>query len=358
MVVLEAEPLLSAHSSGRSAAMCIDNYGSATTRALTRASRAALERGDLLTRRGFLHLADVDHLDEVARFVEDGRREGVVTELLDGAQARALFPPLREASAVAAAYEPGAADVDVARLHEHYVSALRRAGGEVRVGARVTWAERAQDTWHLGLDGGSRLLADVLVNAAGAWADVLATLAGMQSLGLQPLRRTAFVASRAADRAVDRAWPLVHDAGERWYVRPEGDGVLGSLADEQPNPPEDVRPRELDIALALDRINEATTLDLRHVRSSWAGLRTFAPDRDMVLGPDPKERSFVWYAGLGGFGIQTSPAAAELVAALAVGEPPGDHLAAIDVSGLSAGRPTFTDIEGSTNVPGGPQCPP
>jgi D-arginine dehydrogenase len=159
--------------------------------------------------------------------------------------------------------------------------------------------------------GAGPVRAGVVVNAAGAWADDVARRLGVSPVGLRPLRRTAAVARTAS---VDRAWPLVSDVAERFYFRPEGTGVLISPADETPSEPCDARPDDESVALAIERVNAATTLNLRSVVTAWAGLRTFAPDRNPVVGPDPDEPSFCWLAGQGGFGIQTAPALAELTA--------------------------------------------
>ena len=238
-------------------------------------------------------------------------------------------------------WEPDAADIDVAGLHQAYVSAMRRLGGEVRAASPVAELTRVGPAWRAQVGDGT-VLAERVVDAAGAWGDALAGLAGVRPVGLQPRHRTAFTTTLpdAWDPAEAKTWPMIQDIGEGWYFKPEGDGLLCSLAEEEPSEPCDAKVRELDVALALDRIDEATTLGLRHVRSSWAGLRTFSPDRDLVLGPDPAEPSFSWYVGLGGFGIQTAPAAGELVAALALGDalPPEARSAGVDPVALSPAR--------------------
>ena len=248
---------------------------------------------------------------------------------------------LRPTHAASAVWEPDAADIDVAALHQAYVSTMRRLGGEVRTTAPVTELARVGPAWRA-VVGGDTVLAERVVDAAGAWGDELAALAGVRPVGLEPRHRTAFTTSlpSAWDPAEARTWPMIQDFGDGWYVKPEGDGLLGSLSEERPSEPCDARVREIDVALALDRLDEATTLGLRHVRSSWAGLRTFARDRDLVLGPDVAEPTFSWFVGLGGFGIQTAPAAGELVAALALGEaPPAEVLAAgVDPAALSPAR--------------------
>jgi D-arginine dehydrogenase len=186
-----------------------------------------------------------------------------------------------------------------------------------------------QNGWIVTLDGGATVRADVVVNAAGAWGDVVAARAGLAPVGLQPLRRTAFMTP--SRHSGSERWPLLADVDHQWYVKPDGIQFLCSPADEQPSEPCDAKPEPIDVALAIDRINEATTLDIRHVASSWAGLRSFVGDRSMVIGPDPAEPRFVWCVGQGGTGIQTSPAAGQLVADLLLGGEPGPSFAAVDL---------------------------
>lgn len=346
VLLAETEPVLAHHTTGRSAAMFLETYGTVQTRRLAIASRAGFEEPpgldrSLLTPRGFLVVGGPDHLvgieDEAAR-----SQELVPSvRLLRSEEVSDVCAALRPTHAVAAVWEPDAADIDVAGLHQAYVSAMRRLGGEVRVSAAVTELIRLGPSWRVAV-GDETVLADRVIDAAGAWGDELAGLAGVRPVGLAPKHRTAFTTSLPAawDPAEARPWPMIQDFGEGWYFKPEGDGLLCSLAEEEPSPPCDARVREIDVALALERIEEATTLGLRHVRSSWAGLRTFAPDRDLVLGPDAAEPSFSWYVGLGGFGIQTAPAAGELVAALALGDalPPEVVLAGVQPEALAASR--------------------
>lgn len=351
VLLAEAEPVLAHHTTGRSAAMFLETYGTVQTRRLAIASRAGFEEPpgvdrSLLTPRGFLVVGGPEQVEAVE--AEAARSQALVASVraLATDEVAVVCRALRPEHAASAVWEPDAADIDVAGLHQAYVSALKRLGGEVRSSAPVSELTRVGPAWRAVI-GGDTVLADRAVDAAGAWGDELAGLAGVRPVGLQPMHRTAFTTSlpSAWDPAEVRAWPMIQDFGEGWYFKPEGDGLLCSLAEEEPSPPCDARVREVDVALALDRIDEATTLGLRHVRSSWAGLRTFAPDRDLVLGPDPAEPSFSWFVGLGGFGIQTAPAAGELVAALALGDalPPEAAAAGVEPGALSAGRPGLAD---------------
>jgi D-arginine dehydrogenase len=183
----------------------------------------------------------------------------------------------------------------------------------------VTGIARSGSGWAVAVGGGDRVLAGLVVNAAGAWGDEIAVMAGVEPLGLTPLRRTAFLVAAPPGSA---DWPLVADAAEAWYAKPDAGRMLCSPADETPAPPGDARPDEVDVARALDVLRERTTLAVRSVARAWAGLRTFAPDRVPVVGPDPEHPGFVWCVGQGGYGVQTAPAIAAVLAALVTGAPP------------------------------------
>jgi D-arginine dehydrogenase len=336
VVLLEAESELAHHTTGRSAAAFLESYGSPENRALTAASRGLIDgiaRADgtrLLHPRPLLWVARADqtaHLAELCATVP-------TLERLDGRDAERLAPVLRPAHVAAAALEPDAQDIDVMALHQHYVRTGRRHGVEIVRGARVTAAVRRGSSWRLTTPD-ETFAAGLVVNAAGAWADDVARALGATPVGLAPLRRTVAIARTSV--VVDAAAPLVADVDERFYVKPEGPNVLVSPADETPSEPCDARPDEVDVALALDRINAATTLGLRSVVSAWAGLRTFAPDRNTVVGPDPRVDGLVWCAGQGGYGIQSAPAVAAVVAHLVAGTPLPRGLAPV-VPALSPGR--------------------
>jgi D-arginine dehydrogenase len=309
VVLLEREGTAAYHTTGRSAAMFLESYGSARVRQLTSASRPVFDLvGDLLTARPLLWVAPPERLAALERL----RTENPALEALDEPAARGLCPVLRPGWCGAALLERNALEIDVLGLHQHYLGGARRRGLRVLLGAPVRRGERHGERWLLETEAGDVRCAAV-VNAAGAWADDLARRVGLQPVGLRPLLRTAAVAR--AD-GVQRHWPLVSEVADRFYFRPEGAGVLLSPADETPSEPCDARPEELAVALAIERVNAATTLELRSVVTAWAGLRTFSPDRDPVVGPDPAEPSFSWLAGQGGFGIQTAPALARLAAGL------------------------------------------
>ena len=346
IVLVEREVTLAHHSTGRSAAAFLESYGGPAIRALTQASRAELEAAPddgetppLLSPRALLWLARVDQralLDALARRVPS-------LSVLDEASARAVCPVLRPGYVAAAGYEPDAADIDVLALHGRFVRTARRAGAVVRTSAGVVaiTADGTGDShgWRMDLSDGATVSAGVLVNAAGAWADRIASMAGAPAVGLRPLRRTIAI-GRPRWTALDPHGPLLSDIGEGFYCKPEGPNVLLSPADETPTEPCDVRPDELDVAIAIERVNKATLYDIASVVTTWSGLRTFAPDRNLVVGFDASVPGLFWLAGQGGYGIQTSPALGRVAAALIVGrDVPDDVVAAgLDVASLRPGR--------------------
>ena len=228
------------------------------------------------------------------------------------------MPLLRSAWAGEALWEPECSDMDVAALHAAYLKGARRRGARLLTGAALLNACRTGEGWRLETRSGE-IGTTLLVNAAGAWADEIARLAGVPPLGIVPMRRTVVVAE--IDSPVAPGWPLTVDAGGDLYFKPDAGRLWISPHDETPAAASDVQPEELDIAVTADRFEKATTAQVRRIERSWAGLRSFAPDRLPVFGPDPQERGFFWCAGQGGFGIQTSPAAAALAASLILGRP-------------------------------------
>ncbi len=320
VTLLEMEGSLAYHTSGRSAAMLVENYGSAGSRPLVRASRHFLQNppeyavdADLLAPRPVMWVADPGGFDQLTAIAEKGQSNGAGSVLLNPDAALDRMPLMDPDWLAGALLEPSGADIDVASLHQAFVRIARHHGAEIITGFGVTTIERNGSRWTVIADD-SRFDADVVVNAAGAWGDAIASMAGIDPIGLQPFRRTAFMVpgdSQYADL------PMIVEVGENWYLKPDGVQILCSLAEETPQPPQDAKPQMEDVALAIDRINQATTLDIRSVNSQWAGLRTFAPDRDLVIGEDPTAPGFFWLVGQGGIGIQTSPAYGGLLAALA-----------------------------------------
>jgi D-arginine dehydrogenase len=311
VLLLETEPMLARHTTGRSAAVYLPSYGGPVIRALTAASLARFDP-ELLRPRSLLWVStDEDGERHVEETVAAGTAEAVTV-----ARARELCPVLRPDALRSVAFDAGMMDIDAMGLHQHYVRELKARGGRIRMGAPVTALTRDGAGWRITL-GPDSLHADELVDAAGAWADQVAALAGVPSIGLTPLKRTIAI---AVGGPVDPTWPMVADAAEGFYFRPEGEGVLLSPADETPSEPCDAKPDELDVALAMERVNEVTTLGLRSVRTAWAGLRSFTPGRTPVVGAAPGHPGFHFFAGQGGYGIQIAPALAAAAAAVIRGE--------------------------------------
>jgi D-arginine dehydrogenase len=246
--------------------------------------------------------------------------EGEGLRPIDLADVRRMVPILRPAYAAAAAIEEDAFDIDVHALHHGYLRMLRAQGGTILTDARATAIDRRDGAWRVMTPAGA-FAAPIVVNAAGAWADEVARLAGVAPLGLTPMRRTALLVD--APPGHDPAeWPLVGDANHTWYARPEARRkIMLSPADETPMPPCDVQPDELDLALAIDRAQQALDLPVNRIEHRWAGLRTFTPDRSLAIGWARDAEGFLWMAGQGGYGIQTAPAAARLAAEIALGRP-------------------------------------
>ena len=333
VLLLERESQPGYHSTGRSAALFMESYGAPPVRALTRASRAFLDTPPpgfaaqpLLAPRGALMVAEPGQEAALAEHWAVLRALAPTARLLDAAAARALVPVLRAERVIGAALEPDAVDMDVHAIHQGYLRGLRAAGGRVRGDAEVERLERRGDRWRVQV-GKDFIEAGLVLNAAGAWADVVAARAGLPGIGLQAKRRSALVFKPPPDVAF-AAWPLVAGLGEDWYFKPDAGQRLASPANADPVPPQDVQPEELDIALAIDRIEAVTTLTVRRPTRTWAGLRSFVADGALVGGHDPLAPGFFWVAAQGGYGIQTSPAMGEACAALARGLPLPGHIAA------------------------------
>ncbi|GAA6525018.1 FAD-binding oxidoreductase [Intrasporangium sp. DVR] len=348
VLLLEMESTLAHHATGRSAAMYLETYGGAQVRALTMGSRAFLEDPPdgfgrpLMAPRPLLQVARAGNGTVIDTLYEQVRPLVTDASRVDAAQAEALCPILRRGAVASGLYEPHAMELDVHALHQGYVNGLRGRGGTIVRQARVTHLRRSLDGWdvHASQRGeesdrdGLVARGRVIVNAAGAWADQVAAAAGCEPVGLTPRRRTVFMVS--GDGVAEpqhprhpqhpQHLPLLYDADETFYVKPEGQQFLCSPADRTPCEPGDVKPDTLEIARALDEIRARTTLTARSVRTSWAGLRTFAPDEQFVVGLDPTADGFFWLAGQGGYGIQTAPATARFAASLLRGEAPPDDL--------------------------------
>jgi len=322
-LLVEREPLPGHHTTGRSAAFLVESYGNAVVQRLTRGSRRFLEdppegfaSHPILEPRPVLWIARSDQVQRLHASTRQAIESGAKLDAVDPARALSLCPVLRDGYVSAAVIEPDARHIDVAGLLDAFLRGFRARGGELRTRAEVSGLRPQRGSWQV-VAGAEQVSAGAVVNAAGAWADQLGQLAGAVQIGLEPLRRTAITFDPPAGAQIDR-WPCLIDADEDFYLKPEGAQLLASPCDETPFPPCDVTPDDLEVALAADRVMAATTLELRHIRRRWAGLRSFVADRAPVIGPDPQRPGFFWLAGQGGFGIMTSPAAAACAAGLVV----------------------------------------
>ena len=337
VMLLERESQPGYHSTGRSAALFMESYGTTQVRALTMASRAffanppeGFSEQPLISPRGAMMVATHGEDALLAEQWEVFRSVTPHARLLDSAEACALVPVLRPEKVLGAVLEPDAADMDVDAIHQGFLRGLRRAGGQVVCHAEVTALMREGDQWQVQA-GGQTYAAPVVINAAGAWADVVAAMAGVAAIGLEPRRRSAFIFA-PPEGINSAAWPMIAGISEGWYFKPDAGMLLGSPANADPVAPQDIQPEELDIAMAIHRIEEMTTLTIRRPTRTWAGLRSFVADGDLVGGFDADAPGFFWLAAQGGYGIQTSAAMGEACAALARGLPLPERIAAFGLS--------------------------
>lgn len=344
VVVLEQEAQPGYHTTGRSAAVFAESYGGAVVRLLSRASRAfftqpptGFANDPLLLARGFLFIARQDQCAALEALASQPDLRATAIRL-QAREACERMPLLRRDYVADALFDAGASDIDVHALHQGYLALLRAGGGRLLCNARVTAIERPHGNWRVRSAAGT-FEAPLLVNAAGAWADELASMAGVARIGLQPLRRTAALVEVPRTDGMAR-WPLTLDIDEAFYFKPDAGRLLISPGDETPSPPCDAVPDEMDLALAVDRIERATTLDVRRMLSRWAGLRSFVADRSPVAGFAPDAPGFFWLAGQGGYGIQTAPALSRFAASQLLGRPMPTDLAdlGLDAASLSTQR--------------------
>ena len=335
VLIAEAEDLPGYHATGRSAAFWEECYGGPDVVPLTLASGGYLREQGMLSPRGALYVAREEDAGNVDAFMARFAGSGVDIEKLgrDGLAERVPGILPRWTLAIS---EPACADIDVAALHQHYLARARQAGAELRLSARLETAEREGDGWRLSFGRAGEARARMMVNAAGAWADELAALAGAGPLGITPLRRT--VLQLRTDPPPPTDLPLVLDLAGQFYFKPENARLWLSPHDETPCAPCDAAAEELDAAIAIDRFEQVVDWRVEAVERKWAGLRSFAPDRLPVYGFDPAREGFFWFAGQGGFGIQTAPAAARLAAQLLLGLPRDAMTERLDPALYAPGR--------------------
>ncbi len=296
IILVEAEDQLGYHTTGRSAALLLENDGTESTRSIVRASvdfllnpPEGLTENVFVTPRDVMHIATAEQSDSVDRLLEENKSGRI---------------PTKEISVV------------------EYLNGFKKNGGEINTATRVDSAVKNGDSWLLETKMGE-IPVDIVINASGAWGDQVASRAGIEPVGLEPRRRTAFTVNRKEPDIQD--WDMIADINLRFYCKPDGRQLLCSLAEENPSEPCDAKHDETDVALAIERLNEATTLDIRSVQTAWTGLRTFVPDRSMVIGADPADDSFFWCVGQGGTGIMTSPGVGRLLADLVTLGKPSEH---------------------------------
>ena len=336
LILLEAESIPGYHSTGRSAAFWHETLGGPVVQPLSKASLGPLRDGGFLTPRTSLNVAEASNVGLLDTLMANFAGTGAQLRRLDHEGIRS-FVPRAKPDLVSGVLEVDCADIDVGGLLNHYLAELRRAGGTVVTDFRVDRLGRSADTWTIGAHDRT-IEARTIVNAAGAWADSIAKLAGAAPLGLQPKRRT-IVQVRVDGDDVPHDLPLTIDIAGTFYFRPEGTNKLWLCPhDETPVEASDVAPEEFDVALAIDRFESVTDWRVLAVEHKWAGLRTFAPDRLPVYGFDPTVEGFFWCAGQGGYGIQTAPAAGQLCAAMLLQRAPDPSIAHIDPAPFSPAR--------------------
>ena len=337
VIVLEMEDRPGYHTTGRSVAVYTEAYGPRVIRALAisggdffRNPPSSFTEVPLARPHGFLFIAREDQKPTLHAALEAVRGLSPNIHEVSVDEALALVPVLRPDYLAAAILDPNTMALDVDAIHQGYMRGLRRAGAEIVTGARAESFERRGGKWHVQTPAGD-FAAPVVVNAAGAWADVVAERVGARAIGLQPKRRTV-IAFPLPEGIDGRSWPVAVDADEEFYFKVDAGVVLGSPADETPVPPQDAQPEEIDIAITVDRIERATTMKVTRIIRRWAGLRSFVADGVPVLGYDPDVEGFFWCAGQGGYGIETSNGMGRSAAALAVGDPLPEDVRALGVT--------------------------
>lgn len=315
VLVLEMETGLAYHASGRSAAMFEQQYGLPSTVALNKASAEyhATANGGVLSPRGLMLLGKSE---EQSAFDHDRLAMGL--QQISARDAQDLFPLIDSSKDPLVAHHEDAWDIDTDLLMQNFARDIRARGGQIRTKARVTALARTQSGWRVETEDADLFETRNIVNAAGPWVDQIAAMAGITPIGIQPLRRS-MARIPVPDGMNPARWPMIFGTGETWYAKPDAGALIVSPADEDPQPPMDAWADDMVLAEGLARFEDVMDYEVTQLLSNWAGLRSFAPDRQLVLGPDPADPSFIWSAGQGGYGFQTAPAASQLVADLVSG---------------------------------------
>ncbi|MDR0252823.1 MAG: FAD-binding oxidoreductase [Brucellaceae bacterium] len=344
VTLLEREKQLGYHASGRSAALFSETYGNRVVRGLSVASRPALESGGFFEhRRGALHVGGVADDAAIDTLAKELQALLPSVRRLSAAEVHDMVSVIPQDKTCGGVYEADAMDIDTNKMVHDRAAAFKVAGGTVRLGEEVLEIRKTDSGFQIVTNIGT-CEADIVINASGAWADVIAERAGLSGLGMMPKRRTAFMFD--AENENLREWPLVVDLHEQFYFKPDAGRLIGSLADETDTPPCDAYPEDLDIAIAVDRIEQATTLQIGRPATPWAGLRTFSPDRTPVVGFDPRLSGFFWVVGQGGYGFQVSLALADITAKLIREEALPEQLAELGVSAEALAPERFLTAAG------------
>ena len=332
VLLLEREAQPGTHSTGRSAAMFMESYGPPGVRALTRASRAfylnppaGFAEQPLLHPRHALFVATPAQRSALAALRDELAATGTALKLLNAEQLAQAAPALKPDLFEQAMLDVDGYDIEVDALLQGFLRGARQAGAQLLTGAAPTQSGRMGDAWRVALSSGETVQARTVVNAAGAWADEVAALFGAAPLGIEPRRRSAFT-FRPPEGVDVSNWPMVADVDETWYFKPDAGQLLGSPANADPVAPHDVQPEEFDIALGIHQIQEATTLEIRRPTATWAGLRSFVRDGEIVIGFDGALPGFFWLCAQGGYGIQSAAGASLLAASLIAGDALPDEL--------------------------------
>lgn len=346
VLLLEQESVPGYHATGRSAAFFAETYGNEAVRRLTTASKdfflsppEDFSAVPLIHDRGALFIANEAQLAALDALFADKRRTLATVARVDARFIAEKLPLIRAPAAVAGVWDPECRDIDVHALHQGFLRGLRRRGGQVLTNAQVVALEYAAGRWRAACADGREVSAPVIINAAGAWGDKVAAMAGAKPAGLVAKRRTVIVIP-APRQMAGNDWPLTLDVEDKFYLKPESGRILASPGDATPLEPQDVQPDEMDVANAVHRLEAAFAFAVERVERKWAGLRTFAPDDTPVVGADPEAPNFFWFVGQGGFGMQTAPAMSALIEGLVVEGRAPDSLArfGVEAAAYEVGR--------------------
>lgn len=359
VIVLETESSPGYHSTGRSAAVMSENYGPALWSRLVTASRSFLETPppgftdvSLVSPRGALFLAREHEQDALRAQGDELVRRGASIDIMTPTEALRHCPVIRADLFALCLFEPDCLDIDTDALMTGYGKGLRARGGQMQTNARVSRLTRSGEVWRATTAQGE-FEAPVLINAAGGWVQEVARLAGLPDRNVVPFRRTAVTFDPPAGSSI-RTWPMTFDVAETFYFKPEAGHIMVSPVDMEPSEPCDAQADELEVAIAIDRIQRFTTMEVPRISHKWGGLRTFAPDHEPVIGADPDEQSFIWLAGQGGNGVMGCTAAARVAASLALGESIPEDIAALGVTAanVSPGRACVSGPDAAQPVVG------